>query len=342
MRGLNYLRLTRITENQKPYRGSTTRFPLGGRKEIRKCFYVREENGQTVYDITYGYRWHLRPLTKEEYEARKALGDKSIVHYTYAGEPEAYGWHESVPHKVGTVRPDNTFEFTAGTYDQGDRQFLSAYTYGWFSNDSRRGGMIFTSSSRSPKTMFPIWRGMRVDCETMCPVDDYKVVTKQVDRKASKPLTSKYKGFIKTSETMLSVMDWRSFIGMAEEVHTQYKPETGEQYDKDTYRQYPYIAERIKDEAPLDAAVLYMLAMDVGNLRWDLVHSRNNAITRGDETPAELFAHVVRGINKTIYKANQDVFKRVEYGPNERYPASDWGVEVIVNGQVQEQYGYGI
>jgi hypothetical protein len=337
MRGLNYLRLKRITEINKPYRGSTTRFPIGGRREIRRCFYVRMENGEIVYDITYGYNWKRHPLTKEEYEARKERGDKNIADYNNGD----YYFFESVPRLMGTVRSDNTFEFRGDTYDQGDRMFLSTYTYGWFVNDSRRGGMLYKSSG-SKGDMFPIWRGMRVNCETMRPIDDYKVITKQVNRKDSKSLTSGYKNFIKTAETMLNAMDWRSFIGMAEEIHVQYKLETGEQYDREAYEQYPYIAERIKDEAPLDAAVLYMLAMDVGNLRWDIRHSRNNAITRGDETPAELFANVLRGLNKAIYKANQDVFKRVEYGPNERYPSSDWGVEVIVNGVPHVQYGYGV
>ena len=338
MKGLEYSRLERITKNAKPYRGSTTRFPLGGRREIRKCFYVREENGQTVFDITYGYRWIRHQLTKEEYEARKALGDPSIHHYQYPGEPESYGWHESTPRRMGTVRPDNTFEFNCDTYDQGDRMFLSAYTYGWFVNDSRRGGLVY--KARGQCTTIPIWRGMRVNCETMLPTEDYKVVVKQVDRKVAKHLTSGLRDFITTAETMLSAMDWGSFIDMVKEVHTQYKPETGETNDWGAYKKYTAIADRIKHSAPLDAAVLYMLAMDVSNLRWDMVHSRNNAISRSDEEPAAMFASVVRGIRKLIYKANQGVFSRVEYGYMTRYPTSDWGVDVIVDGVSHAQYGY--
>jgi hypothetical protein len=334
MKGLEYSRLKRITETSKPYRGSTTRFPIGSRREIRKCFYVREENGQTVYDITYGYNWVRHSITKQEYEDAKNKGVRNVADYG----AEGYLRFESVPRRVGTVRPDNTFEFNGKDYDQGDRQFLSAYTYGWFVNDSRRGGLIYKTSGYNGK-IFPIWHGMRVDCEKMEPVDDYMVVLKQVNRKASKPLTEKYKDFIKTSETMLSAMDWRSFLEMAVEVHEQYKGDKA--YDHQAYQEYLFTAERVKDSAPLDAAVLYMLAMDVGNLRWDMVHSRRSTITRGDETPAELFANVLRGLNKMIYKANQDVFKRVEYERNERYPSSDWGVEILVNGVPRAQYGYG-
>ena len=340
MKGLAYSRLKRITETTTPYRGSTTRFPLASRREIRKCFYVREENGQTVFDITYGYRWVFLKLTKEKYETRKANGGKHLVHTTYANEPEVYGWREAIPYKVGTVRPDNTFEFNAEEYHQGERMFLSAFSVGWFFNDSRRGGMVYKPSGNN--VIVPIWRGMLVDCETMNPIEDYKVVAKQVNRKDSKQLRDGSKDFFKTAETMLSAMDWHSFIDMVGEVHTQYMPETGETNDFRAYMKYAAIAERVKDSAPLDAAVLYMLGMDVSNLRWDMVHSRNNAISRSDEAPAEMFTSVVRGINKAIYKANQEVFKRVEYGFNERYPASDWGVEVIVDGKGVKQYGYGI
>jgi hypothetical protein len=49
-----------------------------------------------------------------------------------------------------------------------------------------------------------------------------------------------------------------------------------------------------------------------------------------------------RGINKVLYRAHKEVFKRVEHTAGERYPAGDWGVEVIIDGKQVEQYGYGL
>jgi hypothetical protein len=132
---------------------------------------------------------------------------------------------------------------------------------------------------------------------------------------------------------------------VAGDVHQQYMPETGEQHDNNAYNKYGAIAERVKDASPLDAAILFMLQMDNGNLRWDTVNFIRNGVTRtsrGHESPEELFVNMKRSINKFLYRAHQETFKRVEHTAGEAYPAGDWGVEVIVDGKQVEQYGYGL
>lgn len=349
---VNYARLERIVETQKPYRGNVNRFPIGNRKHITKCFYRREENGQTVFDIAYGYKYEREMLTLDEYVALSLAGADNIVkvakwdsttHRESTTEFDYYTFRNP-PNVLGVVRPDNTFEFTAERYHQGERQFLSSLCSGWFTNDSRRGGIIYKSNYEG-KRMLPIWKGMRVDCKTMEPPYDYKVFVKNVDRKMSKKLMSPYKDFFTTSEVMLKAMDWDTFIRVAGDVHTQYKPETGHDYDGNAYNSYGSIAERVKDTAPIDAAILFMLQMDVGNLRWDTTsYLRNGNVrtSRGGDSPEELFVNMKRGINKFIYRAHEETFKRVEYKAGERYPTGDWGVEVVVDGKQVEQCGYGI
>jgi hypothetical protein len=171
------------------------------------------------------------------------------------------------------------------------------------------------------------------------------VFTKQVDRKASKVLTEPYKDFFMTAEVMLKAMDWTTFIQVAGDIHNQYKPETGKEYDNDAFNHYGAIAERVKDASPIDAAILFMLQMDNGNMRWDTINFVRNGVTRtsrGHESPEELFINMKRGINKFLYRAHEETFKRVEHIANSLYPAGDWGVDVIVDGKKVEQYGYGL
>jgi hypothetical protein len=343
MIGLNYDRLNEISlRKNNHYRGDKTRFPIGTRKQNNRCFYVREENGEKVFEITYGQRWSSKEVTKEEYEALKAAGKNVRVYAEDPVKETVYMWYDVEPNLVGVVRPDNTFEFVKNEYHQGERGFLSAYTYGYFINDSRRGGMVY---SYRMETMHPIWQGMRVNCATMEPTQEYQVFTKQVNRKSSKELTAPYKDFLLTSETMLKAMDWATFISTCSEIHKQYMPETGEKYVGHVYLKYGPIAERVKHEAPLDAAVLFMLQLGVGELQWDLrryMENSNAGTSRGDETPEELFVQMKRGINKVLYRAHKEVFKRVEQTAGKRYPAGDWGVEVIVDGKEVKQYGYGL
>ena len=352
MIAINYARLERIVQTEKPFRGNVNRYPIGNRKHNTKCFYRRYEGDAVVFDITYGNCYHRNDLTLEEYEALSLAGADDIhkvakwVNGTQSTEEFEYYEYETKPNVLGTVRPDNTFEFTdENTYHQGERHVLSTWTRGYFTNDSRRGGLIYRSGLRADPTMIPIWKGMRVNCETMEPTQDYRVFTKQVDRKASKALTAPYKDFFTTAEVMLKAMDWTTFIQVAGDVHTQYMPETGAQYDGSAFIKYGAIAERVKDTSPIDAAILFMLQMDNGNMRWDTVNFLRNGITRtsrGHESPEELFVNMKRSINKFLYRAHQDTFKRVEHEACKAYPAGDWGVEVVVDGKQVEQYGYGL
>jgi hypothetical protein len=350
MLAINYARLERITQTEKPFRGNLNRFPIGQRKHNTKCFYRREESGQVVFDITYGYKYERNVLTKEEYEAF-ALAGADNIHKMGKWDSKSgamsetdfeYWSSNTSPNVLGTVRPDDTFEFTADTYHQGERTVMSTWSRGYFANDSRRGGLIYKIGFRAETTMIPIWKGMRVNCETMKPTQDYQVFTKQVDRKVSKQIMAPYKDFYQTAEVMLKAMDWTTFIQVCGDVHTQYKEDDP---DHKAFNRYGAIAERVMNESPIDAAVLFMMQMDIGQVRWDTVHYlRHGTVrtSRSHESPEELFINMKRGINKFLYRAHEETFKRVEQESGNKYPAGDWGVEVIVDGKQVEQYGYGL
>ena len=326
MRGFDYKRLEQITKVEKPFRGTTNRFPIGDRRHNLKNFYVREENGVEVFDVTCGTRWHSTVITKEEYDAERAMGKNNVHEYTHS-TPHEYIRYEHPVHVLGTSRPDGWFEFNAEgsyPYGQGEKKFLSDYTGGWFANDSRRGGMTWTTRNQRGVRIMPIFKGLKVSTDgEMTPEFEYVVIGKKVDRKVGKEVLAGYEHFYKVSETMCKAMDRDAFLRTAKEVLEEHKGDCDD---------FAY-AEALRDEAPLDAMILYAVALDVGRIQQQIMHPN-----WGRTEPIEFFENLKRNMNNRIYKEHREVFKDIRYSMGEVYPPSVWGYEIEVNGNIVQQY----
>jgi len=325
MRGFDYARLEQITKEVKPFRGTANRFPLGSRKHNLKNFYVREVDGVKVFDVTCGTRWSSEEITKEEYDAAKARGDKRVHEYANTNEPNKYMRYEHPIHVLGTVYP-KYFQFNAEgnyPYGQGEKKFLSENASGWFKNDSRRGGMVWEFGQREFYRVMPIFKNMRVSTEgDMRSLDEYVVIGRKVNRKIGKEVLAGYEHFYKVSETMCKAMDRDAFLRTAKEV-----------VEENGHAKAFEVAEALRDEAPLDAMILYAVALDVGRIQQQIMHSH-----WGNTQPIEVFENLKRHLNKRIYKAHPEVFSEIRYSMGEVYPPSIWGYEIEVNGNIVQQY----
>ena len=188
MQGLNYTRLNSISNSVSPYRGSVNRFPIASRRHNTKYFLVREEEGQRVFDIVHGQRWKHVTLTKAEHDNLAKEGSTKLRSYQHGDGTWEYYTYEVSPNILGVVRPDNTFEFTGDNYGQGDRGILSTYGHGELSTNSRMGGMVWTGRlhGNGERGAYQIYKGMRVNCESMQPTKPITVVGRKVDRKVGK------------------------------------------------------------------------------------------------------------------------------------------------------------
>lgn len=331
MRGFDYARLEQITKVEKPFRGTNNRFPIGSRTRNLQNFYVREENGVKVFDVTCGTRWHTVDITKEEHDAALARGEKNVHDVTRATNEIAYVRYEHPIHILGTSYPDGYFQFTAEgnyPYGQGEKKFLSDATSGWFKNDSRRGGMVWSIGRSDAWRMMPIFKNMRVTTDqAMRSLDEYSVIGRKVNRKAGKDVLAGYEHFYKVSETMCKAMDRDAFLRTAKEVLDESKNE-----DAPVHRLF-VSAEALRDQAPLDAMILYAVALDVGRIQNQIAHPNWH-----QSEPIEIFENLKRHMNTRIYKEHPEVFKLVRYGTDEKYPPSVWGYEIEVNGEIVQQY----
>lgn len=335
MRSLTWNRLTDITINAKPYRGTTNRYPVGDRRHNHKDFLVEERNGEKVYVIRYGYRWKEHQHTKEEW-----LANQASIHKRDDNGQTTYISYSRLPNEMGLVRSDNTFEFTANYYGQGENQILSSWSKGWFFRSSRHGGMVYRE--RGSNLFHPVFKGLRIECDTMMPHKDseYTIVGKRVSRKDAKEFLNRYTDFYKVNEVMFKAMDWKNFMETSIDVLDSLGI-TRENWSllHDERNKLIALAENNLNEAPLDAGIAYALAYDVQNL-YSRVRSFDGVSSGYYSTEVELevmFSNLKRKLNKELYKANPSVMKRIDYEPCGEYPASEWGVDVYVNGVEVEQ-----
>lgn len=356
MKALNYARLLEVSNTVPPYRGNVNRFPIGNRKQNNKYFLRRDEDGQTVFDIVYGETWHTTDIDRLEYirlkleerKFKKTMGvgrrDTYVMKFHKYGQVDGkwislkeceYHRRDRGHNIMGTVRPDNSFEFTKSRYWQGDRCFLSQHSAGWFSTDSRRGGLVFAFDMSSHESVFhPIWKGMRVNCDTMEAVTPYEVVIHHIDRKAGKGLLSKYEHMFKVSEVMLKAMDLNSINSTCMDIVDGIFGVGKHKEHISREKEYKEHAEKLIEDAPLDALLLFNLAYDVKHVGYRMRYGMNN---HTDDTPENIFMATKRKIAKEIYKKSPEILKEVSCVGGKRYPACDWGVKIVVNGQQVEQ-----
>jgi hypothetical protein len=338
MKALNYKRLDSISNSVSPYRGSLNRFPIGNRRQNNKYFLVGEDNGERVFNIVHGQHWKSVQLTKQEHDELVKQGSPRLNKYQHGDGTWEYYRYEVLPNILGVVRPDNTFEFNGGSYGQGDRGIMSSWSYGWFSTESRRGGMIWSSRTNAGTCIMPIYHGMRIDCETMQPTKPITVIGRKVDRKVGKDLLAGYADFYTTTEVMTKAMNYDVFVKTMVEV---VKEHMGVIDSNANWSVFADKADTLVNSSPLDAAMLYIYAWDIGNMRWNLrrfTDTQYSGFSAHEDTPHTMFLNLKRKLNKEIYKQNEQVFKKVEYTNQEMYPPSEWGYTVMVDGQEVRQY----
>jgi hypothetical protein len=195
--------------------------------------------------------------------------------------------------------------------------------------------MVYAVDMQDDNAVFhPIWKGLRVNCDTMEAITPYEVVINHVDRKSGKGILSKYEHMFKVSEVMLKAMDLGSINNTCIDIvdgifgEGKHKERIGRE------KEYKEHAEKLINDAPLDALLLFNLAYDVRHVGYRMRYGMNS---HTDDTPENIFMATKRKIAREIYKQNPDILKEVSCGSGKRYPACDWGVKVMVNGQQVEQ-----
>lgn len=348
-----YNKLEQITRVEKPYRGSTNRYPTGNRLHSTKNFYVEELDGEKVFKVTYGSSSERVLITKEQHDAMK--DDPKTSKSLFNGEhwqtsaPE-YWYYDTKPYELGIMRPDETFEFTADGLHQGTNMYLTnEFMGGTVMCSSRHGGVLYKNHWRNPSVMFPIFKGLRIRTDNLMPHESQNIqlYKNNIDRKLAKPMLAEYGDMIKTSGVMFSAMDNMDlFTNEAKEIIVStIKGDTTDFDNQELPYMTPENVDKLKAEANksnregryFDCAVINAYLMDASRFQYMLRWGNNSYYAR-DKTPLNVHQAMVRGLTKRLYK-NEEPFTRtlIEWG--KAYSSTDWGFDLIVNGEEKRIYG---
>ena len=357
---LSYERLSNIVKNNKPYRGSTNRYPLMRRKHSYKCFFVEKDaQGNDEYHIAYQYEYKRRILTTKEAEEYKSankwahenpLGDGSTEYYVY----------DRYRKILGIVRNDNTMEFTTSSMHQGERMFLTWVNDGEVISSVRHGGTIYREYERDHSkptddnpygkqvywkdTMIvPLFKGQRIDIDTAKSVINYEVHLPYVNRKRSKEALEAHKNDLNFMETLFKTMSSDIFTSEMKDVYDKVfinienKPMySSHRYGEDSAGRMMlrYAKETL---ATNFYESMYAMMMGLNILGSWSVGAGNNSYRLYNSNPLEYFKATKAKLVKQINIEKETLDTKV-YKPNEVYPSNAWDIKILVDGKEVKCY----
>ena len=338
---LKYERLKRITETQKPWRGTIDKYPFSDRNHNYKYFYPREVNGEIEYHVGYYHKWQTESMTTEEFNAKKgSMDSKEFKKWrekekwdsnarTY--EPTGYYEKDVKNPKVDLIiRSDNTVEIVTDSFHQGMRMIFSAYSYsnGVFQSSVNHGGIVYGRRDSRGDIRIPIFKHMRFNMDTMevHPSSKYIATYNTVDRKKSKEAMSIYQDKLNGAFAFITCMDKESFNQDREEVVEELIPDNkGSHWWSDAMRKEAIsLADNIFFEKPVEAIYTYMKAFNVGYYMSSLAD------------PSDWIKGFKKKFAKYIH-VKHDTFTKEYLTHLENFKSSPWNIDITINGKMVER-----
>jgi hypothetical protein len=350
---LDYNRLKRITDVEKPYKLTKVstmpnRYPLVQRTHNHKYFIPETINGEVAYRVYYGHSWYRDHITEDEYDALSAeVKAQYHVGRDYYGKQEWFKYVKTL-NEVGLVYPDNSFEFTAvSSLGQGLRVMLSR---GWFKNNTdvvaqvNRGGVVMFNWEGSyyngnRYNWHPVFKGLRINLPDMSLHHSckYEVLTKKVIRKESKQLFAKHKEDIQIATLLINAMGKENFVKESIAFDTALAPTSKKE------ELYKYVDR--EDITPLDKIIALCILYSNRskfNFNWVLSEDKGTSSWAYNELDVEALINcAIRNFKEDLLRDNAETaFTTVSHKVGDIYPQTKWGVTVLHNGNITQQYTY--
>jgi hypothetical protein len=337
---LRYEHLKRITETQKPYRGTVDKYPFADRHHNYKYFYPREVNGETEYHVGYYHKWQTETMTAEEFNAKKgSMDSKEFKKWrekekwnTDARTYEPTGYYEKDvknPKVDLIIRSDNTVEIVTDNFHQGMRMIFSAWNYanGVFQSSVGHGGIVYGRRDNGVDVRIPIFKHIRFNMDTMAIHESSKYIAtyKTVDRKKSKEAMNRYQDTLNGAYAFISCMDRETFNQDREEVIQELVPNNNQYYwGKEQRDGVLLIADKIFNEKPVEAVYVYMKAFNVGYYLGSLAD------------PTDWIKTFKKKFAKHIH-VKHDTFTKEYLTHLENFKSSPWNIDITINGKLVER-----
>lgn len=318
IRRISYDRLIQRIALDKPYKDSGNAYPLGERRYSDRHFRHEADGTFTIW-----------------YADRESIDNR----YDKANDKQTnYGLNKNHydNRMIGRVHPDNSFEFTAET-SQGENMLLTEALGGWVHHEKAKGGTVFEKRKlgNSGKYIHPVFKHLRIDCETGAAVTPYSVFLPVVNRKAANEVMSQYQDFTTVFSTMIDSMDERGIWEVFEDL---YKHEGGGEKGKWRSLGMDTVKRLIDEKKFVDAGCMFALLNSSSYIRWRIEWEMEKDNQSGGSSINYRFKQnakkdVSTKFRKMILKQHPEVFTFTELEAGDPLPASQWGIEVRVGNQ---------
>ena len=330
---LTYKGLQHVTHTQDPFRG-TMNFPMySDRRQPYSLFRVVETENDIEYHVCYGRDWESKEITEQKYNLLKGVRGKRVSKKDRDYEPYPFYETIAIPRALAIVRSDNTIEFVRDSYWQGDRKKMSEWIkYCYMFDGYRFSGNGLTAHVNGQDVHMPIFKGLRLDAETLKPHEsqNIQVFRNVVDRKKSKVLMERYKTKLDVAHAMLKCLDTDTMMVSARDLYEQYADKSDSNYTYLNSDKAMKIGDDLLDSgAEFEASLMF--AMSTGINGFSDYALKNGGHTRYNICePKNIVPRLKTTLAKKAYNTHKPFYE--EEVPFMNTKGSAWGLRVVLNG----------
>ena len=334
MARLDYKSLANRIRTTDPYRG-TMRYPMENRSNRQNIFELVETIDEDIeFHVSHGYRYTEEEISEARFKLLDGVRGAGVHKKTHDNDGYDYYTHETVPRVLCVVRSDNTLEYVADSYYQGDNMKMADWMGGYQYDSYRMSGTAYSYSynTKGSNINHPVFKGLRIDADHNPVGMNVQVFRRTVDRKKSKDLMAKYKEAFKSPDAMLKCMDTDTMVVTIKDILDEHFGGDGNTYIS-TSKCFE-IAERMFAEGSnYDGVILHGFAQGIqGFNRWAIesfTSGQNRSYYRMIE-PKNVVPRLLTCMSKKLYREfkpfnEEEVdFKQVR--------SSEWGIRIVVDG----------
>ena len=315
-----------------PYRG-TMRYPMDNRSNRQNIFELVEKDNDIEFHISHGYRYEQVEISEARYKLMEGVRGVRNVKKTHDHEEFEYYTTQITPRVLCVVRSDNTLEYVANSYYQGDNMKMSDWANGYQYDSCRMSGTAWSGGyNKGSSINHPIFKGLRINQETHEPVGmNVQVFRRTVNRKKAKELMLAHKEAFKTPDAMLKCMDTDTMIVSIRDILEEHFGGKENTYIS-TSDCFKFAEKEMAKGNNFDAVILHGMAQGIqGFNRWAIESfvSGNRSYYNITE-PKNVVSRLIACMSKKLYKEYKP-FDEEEVDFKNVSPCQ-WGIRVVVDG----------
>jgi hypothetical protein len=327
MARLDYKSLASRIRSTDPYRG-TMRYPMENRSNRQNIFELVETENDVEFHVSHGYRYEEKEISEARFKLLDGVRGARVFKKDRDYQKFDFYTTEVTPRVLCVVRSDNSLEYVADSFYQGDNMKITDWMGGYQYDSYKMSGTAYNTYRGGN---FPIFKGLRINLETHEPVNqNIQVFRRTVNRKKSKELMLAYKEAFKSPDALLKCMNTETMLVSVKDILDE-KTE-GENYVS-TSEYFKLAEESFANKEHFEAVILYAMSMQIAGFNGWAVNNYLAGQTRSYyrmTEPNRVVSTLITSLSKRLYKEHKP-FNEEEVSFKTVVP-SQWGIRVVVDG----------